>query len=278
MPSTSPAVRTIPPDAQCPSTLALLPGDSARDTLRVALLAALGPPIDGRISFCENAEALLSMAHTLPPAMVVARDDPQQPDLIMKLRSRLPTAALVAWLPSESARRVRKLVKDGVDAIVLGDETRDPAAVADHVIHARTDSLIRTAGPALRILASPSLMPFLEALLRKTCRPVDIKEAADIFCATPETLRRHLGRSRLPPVRKLITWFRLLHAAFLLDDRARTVENVALTLDFPSRTALENQFRRYTGRTPTSLRRRGAVDAVLEEFDRRHREGVWTLS
>lgn len=55
-------------------------------------------------------------------------------------------------------------------------------------------------------------------------------------------------------------------AARLLDDPGRTVEQVALMLDFPSGTALRNMFKRYTGLRTSEVRQNGGVRCVLHAF------------
>ena len=57
-------------------------------------------------------------------------------------------------------------------------------------------------------------------------------------------------------------------AARMLDDPARTVEQVALKLDFPSGAALRNMFKRYTGLRTTEVRENGGVRCLIHAFKR----------
>ena len=54
--------------------------------------------------------------------------------------------------------------------------------------------------------------------------------------------------------------------------RRRTIENVALTLDFPSVNAMRNQLRHYADLSPTEAREGGGLAVVLAAF--RNRRGV----
>jgi AraC-like DNA-binding protein len=83
-----------------------------------------------------------------------------------------------------------------------------------------------------------------------------------------KTLVDRLKAAHLPSPRAMIGWCRLLMAARLLDDPGRTVEQVALKLDFPSGAALRNMFKRYTGLRTTEVRENGGVRCLLHAFKR----------
>jgi AraC-like DNA-binding protein len=55
-------------------------------------------------------------------------------------------------------------------------------------------------------------------------------------------------------------------AADLLEERGRTVESVALQLDFDSPSGLRNALRRYTGHGPRALRAAGGLQCALRAF------------
>ncbi|MBA4156555.1 MAG: hypothetical protein H0X65_03660 [Gemmatimonadetes bacterium] len=71
---------------------------------------------------------------------------------------------------------------------------------------------------------------------------------------------------RLPPIQKLITWIRLLHAAHLLQDLARSIENVTLRKEFACVNSFRNQLQRYAGMSPSHLRVRGGFQYLLNKF------------
>ena len=64
----------------------------------------------------------------------------------------------------------------------------------------------------------------------------------------------------------MIAWCRLITAARLLEDPGRTVEQVALLLDFPSGASLRNMLKRYTGLAPGEVRENGGMRCVIHAF------------
>src|SRR4051812_34674622 len=56
-------------------------------------------------------------------------------------------------------------------------------------------------------------------------------------------------------------WCRLLFVAALLELTSRTLESIAIELEYGSATALRNQMKRYTGLTATTVRGKG-LEAV----------------
>src|SRR4029079_12236459 len=78
------------------------------------------------------------------------------------------------------------------------------------------------------------------------------------------TLVSRLASAGLPGPAALITWSRLLVVAHLLEDPARSVDQVAAAVGFPSSTSLRVTCKRYTGVRPLDLRSRGGHRHVLD--------------
>jgi methylphosphotriester-DNA--protein-cysteine methyltransferase len=70
----------------------------------------------------------------------------------------------------------------------------------------------------------------------------------------------------LPPPSELLVWCRLLLVSHLLATTVRTVESVAMELEFPSDTALRNTIKRYTGMRASEVRERGGLVCMLQAF------------
>jgi AraC-like DNA-binding protein len=94
---------------------------------------------------------------------------------------------------------------------------------------------------------------------------------------TPDALARRLAVSRrllarrladagLPAPHQLLTWGRLLVAAFLLEDERRSADGVAAALDFASGSAFRNLCRRYLDATPREVRAHGGARWVAERL------------
>lgn len=112
----------------------------------------------------------------------------------------------------------------------------------------------------------PQLEPFVRTLVSAAVAPLGPADAARLYRRHSNTLREHLRAAGFPPINKMIVWARLFQAAHLLEDPVRSAENVALALDFPSASALRNQFHRYVGMPPAGVRAGGGVRAVARAF------------
>jgi transcriptional regulator GlxA family with amidase domain len=80
------------------------------------------------------------------------------------------------------------------------------------------------------------------------------------------TIVRRLTEARLPGPQEMIGWCRVLLAARLLDDPARSIEHIALALDFPSAGAMRNMVHRYTGLRINEVRENGGFHCVIHLF------------
>jgi AraC-like DNA-binding protein len=129
----------------------------------------------------------------------------------------------------------------------------------------------------IRELVPVHLLQVVRQLVSHSHRPLDPGAFAKLVHRHPNTLREQLRAARLPPVNKLIVWSRLFHAASLLADGRRSVENVAHALDFPAPAALRNQLKRYAGMTPRQVRLGGGIPALVECFNQRHQTGCWEV-
>lgn len=103
-------------------------------------------------------------------------------------------------------------------------------------------------------------------VLRRTDARLHTPELAAMLGLGRRTLERRLQRAGLPAPARLMMWCRLMHAARLLEDPGRTVENVAFALGFGSAAALCAALKRYTGFRSIQLRSRGAVSTVISAF------------
>ncbi len=81
------------------------------------------------------------------------------------------------------------------------------------------------------------------------------------------TLRAGLARANWPPPRALISWCRLLHAAFLLDVLEAPAKQAAAYLGYSSAPALHVAMKRHFGEGTRALMERGGYSYLLERFD-----------
>jgi AraC-like DNA-binding protein len=178
----------------------------------------------------------------------------------------------------------------GVPVLIYYDQRRSNARVileffqagAAEIIQAGGDDLPRVFATVLaaaehrtkgrRILEQldpvlpPQTRPLIEYLVEKAESPLSIEQAAAAIGIARRTLEKRLARLGYPPPETLIGWCRLLLAAHLLEDQARSFEEVALELSFPSGMALRSMLKRYTGANGREAREGGPVALVLRRF------------
>jgi AraC-like DNA-binding protein len=189
---------------------------------------------------------------------------------VRRLREDFPSVPIVIYVPlsNEISGRVLEYARAGVSQLVFQgvDDLRTPlrAAINTAMDHASALAL----GQEFERLVPANLLPFLRYALEHSRRNMSVEDAATAMGIHRKTLVDRLRAAGLPSPRAIIGWSRLLMAARLLDDPGRTVEQVALQLDFPSGTALRNMFKRYTGLRTSEVRENGGVRCVLHAFKR----------
>ena len=83
-----------------------------------------------------------------------------------------------------------------------------------------------------------------------------------------KTLFNQLRTVGFPGPAELITWCRLLLAAYVLDSGGGSVGEMTRSLHFASPSQYRGMLSRHTGLTPTAMRRFGALDTMIRLFPR----------
>jgi AraC-like DNA-binding protein len=191
-------------------------------------------------------------------------------DSCAEFAEAFPSCPLFAYgaFPRRAEEDVFRLTKLGVRGIgTRGYEM--PTALRLQLTEAMEHTVVGAVLAALEDRLTNDLARLLRHLLSRVHQPLSPAAAARLYHSHERTLRGHLRCAGLPPINSLIVWFRLLHAAHLLQDSARSIENVALRLEFASVNSFRNQLQRYAGVSPSELRVRGGFQYLLEEFCRR---------
>jgi AraC-like DNA-binding protein len=189
---------------------------------------------------------------------------------IRRIRDEYPSVPVVMYVPltAEVSSTVMEYAKAGVSQLVFQgvDDLRTSLRGA---MDAALDQVSAVAlGAELEALVPPSVLPFLRYCLEHARRDISVEEVARAMSVHRKTLVDRLKAAHLPSPRAMIGWTRLLVAARMLDDPGRTVEQVALQLDFPSGTALRNMCKRYTGLRTGEVRQNGGVRCLMHAFKR----------
>lgn len=190
--------------------------------------------------------------------------------VVRRLREEFPSVPIVMYLPMSAvvSGAVLEYAKAGVSQLVF-QGVDDLKASLRSAVDAALDQVSAAAlGADLEPLIPPTVVPFLRYCLEHARRDITVEEVAAAMGVHRKTLVDRLKAARLPSPRAMIGWSRLLIAARMLDDPGRTIEQVALKLDFPSGAALRNMFKRYTGLRTSEIRQNGGVRCLVHALKR----------
>jgi AraC-like DNA-binding protein len=187
---------------------------------------------------------------------------------IRRLRERHPSLELVAYadFTARPAADPFALALLGVRGVVPRGAPDEAALLAGCLDRAPGWTVLEPVIERLRELLPASVHGWLEPVLRSPLEPRTVPELARRAGCSPRTLRRTLCAAGLPSPEQLLAWRRLLHAARLLEDPARSAESVARTLELSSGAALRKTLRTMAGLRPRDLAARGGVRVVAARF------------
>ena len=234
---------------------------------------------EATVRYSQRLSEVLAMVEAGLATLVVLdhRDFDGAPTLptVRRLRDEYPSVPIVMYLPMSAviSGAVMEYAKAGVSQLVF-QGVDDLKGSLRSTVDAALDQVSASAlGATLEPLVPANVVPFLRYCLEHARRDLSVEEVAAAMGVHRKTLVDRMKAARLPSPRAMIGWCRLLIAARMLDDPGRTVEQVALRLDFPSGAALRNMFKRYTGLKSTEVRENGGVRCIVHSF-RRELEAV----
>jgi AraC-like DNA-binding protein len=226
----------------------------------------------GELLACQSPyEVLAALAEKPAVAVVVSAYGPDVADAIALtrvLQARHPSSPVLIYYDPQhtNPRDLLEFFQAGAADIVpsRGDDLHrvfaSVLAAAGH--RAKGRAMLDQLEPVL----PPQALRLVRYILEKADTPLSIEEAASAVGIARRTLEKRLAKLGYPPPETLIGWCRLLLAAHLLEDQARTFDEVALQLSFPSGMALRSMMKRYTGFTGREARDGGPVALVLRQL------------
>jgi AraC-like DNA-binding protein len=215
----------------------------------------------GRVWTLPDWDALERAMARVPPTAVVIVDpyagSPGEPSpRLHALLGGLPSATVVAALPvtPRTAPHLELLARWGVaDVVELGRE--DTAAALRRRLRLVQGRLVTRLLERALPRTTPTRTRALLAVAADTAAVAGgSAELAQALGVTERTVLRWCRRADLPQPRRLMAWLRILLAADMLDDAARTLAAVAHACGYSSDTALRNALRTFLGAAPTELR------------------------
>jgi AraC-like DNA-binding protein len=189
-----------------------------------------------------------------PLVAEVRREFPDVSVVAYAEAGRTPSAAVVELLAAGAHQLWQHPYDDsrlGVQALLRAADRTNAASLVYEAIAGHVPPVAR---------------PLVNLYLRGVEGPVPVTEAALQLGVHRKTLRNRMDAAGLPAPTDLRAWCRLFLAARLLDEPGRTVEAVALQLEFNSGSALRNLMRRRAGLAPWELRASGGLAFLVSRF------------
>jgi len=253
------------------AVVAVLPDTVMRARLEGALRGRVGT-----VRYCATGGAALeALAAGGARALVVAGGDAEgraTAPMVERACRDHPHVTIVAYCalargdPAASSALIA-LVRAGVHAVLMRDIDDGPHALRAALRAAEQSCAARLVFEAIEGALPPAVRPLIALYLRADERPPTVAEAALVLGVHRRTLVNRMRAAGCPAPRALRAWCRVFVAARLLEEPGRTVESVALQLDFDSPSGLRNTLRRYTGCAPAALRTAGGLRCALAAFE-----------
>lgn len=240
------------------------------DELEARLRTALPEHADVRI--CRTLRRLGALVLASQPSVILLEVMDGQGELLAPsarwLRETFPSTPIVACcaLSGATAHDILTLAKAGVTDLALRgfDDIAGiiAAAMRTTSVESVAARVVRELGPVV----PRRVRPVVEYCLANAKASVTVDEIAAALGMPRKTLGRQLAQAGLPSPKRLVAWGRVLIAARMMQDQARSIDRIAQDLDFPSTAALRKLLRRLTGFSPQDVRDCGGLDCVQAMF------------
>ena len=183
---------------------------------------------------------------------------------VRQLKQRLPRLTLIAYVDMaiDRGHDLFDAGRVGIDGLVIAGEDDSPRALLALIERSESKSL---AGLVRRAVdgIDPLVMDALLLAVTRAHERLSPQALARLLAQPRRTVTLRLRAEGFPPPQRLLTWGRLIVAAHMLEDRHRSGDRVANTLDFPSGSAFRNTCQRYLHATPGQVRSRGGAAYVV---------------
>ena len=182
------------------------------------------------------------------------------------LAEQYPGIGVVVYrrMVADSEADVCQLGAAGVHDILLDGLTDEGFIARSIVLAACRRGAADLVMQELKKVLPERLRPFAEVVVRNpgTSSIASVSHHLNVHRQTPNTWCK---KERYLRPEELLVWCRLLLVAAMLELTSRTLDSIALELDYASATSLRNQLKNYTGMTATQIRAAG-LSAVMSVF------------
>ncbi len=219
---------------------------------------------------CDDWDALTEACerHAVRVAVVdLFADGKTNFERLRHLKQVLPRLALICYVAVtvERARDLFDAGRQGMNGLVVADRDDAPIEFLEVLARAESRALADVVRRALSGVDSMVYDAVLLAITRAHER-LSPTSLARLLQLPRRTVSERLARAGFPAPLRLLTWGRLMVAANMLEDRHRSAERVAQSLDFPSGSAFRNSCQRYLRAKPGEIRDRGGALYVVRRF------------
>jgi AraC-like DNA-binding protein len=187
--------------------------------------------------------------------------------VVSALRKSFPALPIIAYCRPgpHASEEITRIVRAGADELAL--RGIDDLGLTIRRALGRSPAGHHSQRVLQRIAAAapPDVLPVVTYCLDHICEPLSVDALARAHQVHRKTLVNRFARAGWPPPGVVSRWCRLLVAASLLQDPARTVAQTAPLVGCPSPMALRALLRRLAHAAPRTLRRRG-FDSALALF------------
>jgi AraC-like DNA-binding protein len=227
-----------------------------------------------RVSEVATTAALeRSLASSRAEAVVIEFPSPEAGGLeatVRRIRRDFPSVPVILYCPltADAARLILRLAHAGLDEVILEGHDDNRQSLQRLVLSAYRSHCLTRSLRSVPVELPAGTRAIVTRSLERADGRMTVRELARDIGVSRKTLLNRLAAAGLPGPATLISRCRLLFACELLEDPARSVEQVALLLGFGSGVALRNMFRRHVGLPPSEVRRRGKFDTVAQQLFR----------
>ena len=222
-------------------------------------------------SFVDLREALETEIHRVIVAVVDMADPTgaSAHGFARSLAESYPGIGVVVYrrMVAESEADVCQLGAAGVHDILLDGYTDEGFVARSIVLDACRRGAADLVMQELKKVLPHRLVPFADAAVRHPAKSsiASIAQHLNVHRQTPNTWCK---KERYLRPEELLVWCRLLLVTAMLELTSRTLESLAVELDYASATSLRNQLKNYTGMTATQIRGSG-LSVVMSVFSGR---------
>lgn len=215
------------------------------------------------VRFCARIEGLRALVRGSCVQLVITEPTDSEGRstvaTLAEIRQGFPSLPIMAYcgLTASDAHSLIAMVRAGADDVIVHDFDDVGTAARQVIARAAANRVGGQAFAELSPFVPATVRPILAYCLESPIVAMSVDDVAHALGIARRTLVNRLAAAGMPGPAALLTWSRLLVAAHLLEDPARSVDQVAEAVRFRSATALRVTCKRYTGLRPLDLRTRG---------------------